>query len=99
MIGNDDAENAVDGENDEDGLPRGTDVGGSDRHTRHQHRMVQALEINDTEFAGGNYFDVDNAEDTIDSPTSTEKQAYKKRKENLVHHYRQANERNEIFLS
>ena len=29
----------VDGENDEDGLPRGTNEGGSDGYTRYQHCM------------------------------------------------------------
>ena len=61
--------------------------------------MAQALENNKTEFAVGNDFDGDNAEDTIDAPTASEKQAYKNRRVNLVHHYRQAIERNEIFWS
>ena len=67
MIGDDNVENAVDGVNDEDGLPRETNEGGSDWYTRHEHRMAQALENNNTEFAVGNDFDVDNLEDTIDA--------------------------------
>ena len=38
-----------------------------------QHRRVQALENNNTEVAGGNDFDVDNVEGTIDAPTAREK--------------------------
>ena len=37
--------------------------------------MAQALENNNTEVAGGNDFDVDNVEGTIDAPTAGEKKA------------------------
>ena len=100
-ISNDeDAEDAVDGVNDGDGLPRETNECRSDGYMRHQHRMAQALENNNTEFAVGNDFDVDNVEDTtIDTPTASEKQVYINRRVNLFHHYRQAIERNEIVWS
>ena len=49
--------------------------------------MAQALENNNTEFAVGNDFDVDNVNDTIDAPTASEKQAYiNSRRVNLIHH-------------
>ena len=68
MISDDDVEDAVDGVmTDEGGLSRGSNEGGSDGYTRHEHRMAQALENNNTEFAVGNDFDVDNLEDTIDA--------------------------------
>ena len=52
LIGDDDVENAFDGVNDEDGLPRGTNEGGSDGYTRHEHcKQGQALENTNTEFA------------------------------------------------
>ena len=36
LIGDDDVEDAVDGVNDEDGLPRGANEVGSDEYTRHR---------------------------------------------------------------
>ena len=76
LIGDDDFENAFDGVNDEDGLPRGTNEGVSERYPRHEHCIAQDLENYKTEFAVGNDFDVDNVKDTIDAPTASEKPAY-----------------------
>ena len=74
LICNHIVEDADYGVNDEDGLPIGTNKGGSKRFTSRQHQMTQALANNNAEFAG-NDFDVDNAEDTIDAPTAGEKKA------------------------
>ena len=76
MISDDDVEDAVDGVmTDEGGLSRGSNEGGSDGYTRHQHGMApRALENNNTVFADGNDLDVDNVEDTIDAPIGSEKQ-------------------------